>query len=44
MSKQSELKPDMLAAALEYAAMGWHVFPLNPGTKVPNGRLGLVAV
>lgn len=39
MSKQSELKPDMLAAALEYAAMGWHVFPLNPGTKVPNGRL-----
>ena len=25
----------MLAAALKYAARGWHVFPLQPGIESP---------
>jgi hypothetical protein len=28
-----------LAYALAYAAMGWHVLPLEPGAKAPLGRL-----
>lgn len=32
--------PDMKAAALEYAQRGWHVFPIQPGTKVPATRQG----
>lgn len=28
-----------LEYALSYAAIGWHVFPLMPGTKKPLGRL-----
>ncbi len=27
--------PDFLKAALEYAALGWHIFPLAPKTKIP---------
>src|SRR4051794_25437180 len=26
-------------AAIEYAMRGWHVFPLQPGTKQPHGYL-----
>lgn len=31
----------MLKAALAYAAMGWHIFPCRPGTKVPMTTNGV---
>lgn len=38
MAEQASLSTP-LAYALAYAAMRWHVLPLEPGTKVPLGRL-----
>jgi Bifunctional DNA primase/polymerase, N-terminal/AAA domain/Primase C terminal 1 (PriCT-1) len=35
-TEHSDAAPgDMLGAALDYAARGWHVFPLKPRSKVP---------
>jgi hypothetical protein len=35
MTDQTSTTAALLAAALDAAARGWHVFPLRPGTKVP---------
>jgi len=32
-------RPDLMAAALDYARRGWPVLPLAPGSKVPLGKL-----
>src|SRR5262245_45059019 len=34
------ISPDMLAAALAYAALGRQVFPLQPQSKLPATRRG----
>ncbi|TDV45531.1 bifunctional DNA primase/polymerase [Actinophytocola oryzae] len=35
MSTRDNNTADLLTAALDAAQLGWHVFPLRPGTKVP---------